>query len=321
MQAGEPFKKAILSLVKWKVLAAVVLALLVFITLEGLWAGLEEWHYRSDSWKGVVQDEFKSKGASVWLLLVKTYSGLFVSWGGPFLTLLGISLIYWAIRYRWQLCLTLFPFLAFFFLTVLVIGENIPRFMMCGYAGIAIILGKTLADWYRFRRIPVIIRTILPLLILVPSFICCVCYNLEMKNDPRVRAEMKNDPRVRAEQWMVSNADNQATVGLSMITRYAPRVWLYGFRSIPEWDSKGVEAKQGKAQIWPDYLIASNQWPCASKADKKFFKNLFEGETQYQKQVQFDRLYFNKETRVWKYCLRFYKMHGRMSPRIMIYEK
>jgi hypothetical protein len=158
--------------------------------------------------------------------------------------------------------------------------------MMCGYAGIAIILGKTLADWYRFRRIPVIIRTILPLLILVPSFICC-----------------------------------QATVGLSMITRYAPRVWLDGFRSIPEWDSKGVETKQGKLKIWPDYLIASNRWPCASTADKKFFKKLFEGETQYRKQVQFDRLYFNKETLVWKYCLRFYKLHGRMSPRIMIYEK
>jgi hypothetical protein len=260
MQAGEPFKKAILSLVKWKVLAAVVLALLVFITLEGLWAGLEEWHYRSDSWKGVVQDEFKSKGASVWLLLVKTYSGLFVSWGGPFLTLLGISLIYWAIRYRWQLCLTLFPFLAFFFLTVLVIGENIPRFMMCGYAGIAIILGKTLADWYRFRRIPVIIRTILPLLILVPSFICCVCYNLEMKNDPRVRAE----------QWMVSNADNQATVGLSMITRYAPRVWLDGFRSIPEWDSKGVETKQGKG---PTILLLLIDGPVLLRQTRSSLKN------------------------------------------------
>ncbi|GAG57690.1 unnamed protein product, partial [marine sediment metagenome] len=79
MQTGEPFKKAILSLVKWKVLAAVVLALLVFITLEGLWAGLEEWHYRSDSWKGVVQDKFKSQGTSVWVLLIKTYNGLFVS--------------------------------------------------------------------------------------------------------------------------------------------------------------------------------------------------------------------------------------------------
>jgi len=311
MQAGKPFKKAVLSLVNWKVLAAVALAALVFITLEGLWGGLEEWNYRSQFWKGVVHDEFKSQGVSITGLLLRTYNGLFIGWGGPFMVLLGISLIYWLVRYRWQLCLTAIPVLSFLLLTVLVIGQNIPRFMMCGYAGIAIIMGKALADWYRFRKIPLVIRHVLPLLILVPSFICCVCYNLEMNNDPRARLE----------QWMKSNAKSGATVGLLMKAQYAPRVWLDGFRSIPQWDSKGVNTRQGKVKIWPDYMIVSDQWPCLSRTDKEFPKKILKDETQYKKRVQFDRLYFNKETRAWKYCLRFYRLHTRMSPRIMIYEK
>jgi len=106
-----------------------------------------------------------------------------------------------------------------------------------------------------------------------------------------------------------------------MKAQYAPRVWLDGFRSIPQWDSKGVNTRQGKVKIWPDYMIVSDQWPCLSRTDKEFPKKILKDETQYKKRVQFDRLYFNKETRAWKYCLRFYRLHTRMSPRIMIYEK
>ncbi|MHC4961866.1 MAG: hypothetical protein ACYTGA_07075, partial [Planctomycetota bacterium] len=266
----------------------------------------------SQFWSGRVERPgFKIQGAGVIALLQRTYTCLYKGWGYPFLILLLLSLLYWMLKYRWQLFLTLLPLLAFFFLTVLVVSQNHPRWMMCGYSGIAIIMGKALADWFRFRIIPIIIRSIFPLLVLVPSFICCVCYNIEMKNDTRVRAE----------NWMKQNANVGDIVGLSMQTHDAPRIWFDGFRNIPEWDSKGVNTKQGKVEIWPDYLIASNQWPCTSKTDKEFFKKLFKGEAQYQKQVQFDSLYFNKETLIWKYCLRFYDLHERISPRMMVYEK
>ncbi|MHC5183529.1 MAG: ArnT family glycosyltransferase [Planctomycetota bacterium] len=312
MQAGQPLKKALLSLIRWKVLAATALAVFVFLTLEGFWGGMEEWQYRSQFWSGRVERPgFKIQGAGVIALLQRTYTCLYKGWGYPFLILLLLSLLYWMLKYRWQLFLTLLPLLAFFFLTVLVVSQNHPRWMMCGYSGIAIIMGKALADWFRFRIIPIIIRSIFPLLVLVPSFICCVCYNIEMKNDTRVRAE----------NWMKQNANVGDIVGLSMQTHDAPRIWFDGFRSIPEWDSKGVNTQQGKVEIWPDYLIASNQWPCTSKTDKEFFKKLFKGEAQYQKQVQFDSLYFNKETLIWKYCLRFYDLHERISPRMMVYEK
>jgi hypothetical protein len=311
MQAGQPLKKALLSLIHWKILAAIGLAIFVFLTLEGFWGGMEEWHYRSNFWSGRVDFEFKSQKYSFFSLLEQTYNGLFQGWGAPFLTLLLISLIYWMVNYRWQLCLTLLPFLAFFFLTVLVVSRNLPRFMLCGYAGIAIIMGKALADWFRFRKIPIIIRSILPLLVLIPSFICCVCYNLEMKNDTRVRTE----------NWMNKNAKGGDVVGLSMNANNAPRVWLDGFRSIPEWDSKGVDTREGKMKIWPDYLIASNRWPCASRTDKEFFQKVFEGETEYREQVKFNRLYFRKDRSIWKYCLRFYDLHVRISPRIKIYKK
>jgi hypothetical protein len=311
MQSGQPFNKALFSLIHWKVLAAIALAAFVFVTLEGFWGGMEEWHYRSQFWTGRVESEFKSQGVGIITLLQRTYTGLYKGWGYPFLILLLVSLVYWMLKYRWQLSLTILPLLAFFFLTVLVVSQNLPRFMMCGYVGIAIIMGKALADWFRFRKIPIIIRSVFPLLVLVPSFICCVCYNIEMKNDTRVRVE----------NWMKKNAKGGDVVGLSMNTNNAPRVWLDGFRSIPEWDSKGVETREGKVKIWPDYLIASKRWPCASVTDRAFFKKLFTDETDYQKRIEFNKLYFKQDALIWSYCLRFYDLHERISPPMMVYEK
>ena len=155
------------------------------------------------------------------------------------------------------------------------------------------------------------IRSVLPLLVLIPSIMCCVCYNIEMKNDTRVRVE----------NWMKKNAKGGDVVGLSMNANNAPRVWLDGFRSIPEWDSKGIDTREGKMKIWPDYLIASNQWPCNSKTDKEFFQKVFKSETQYREQVEFNRLYFRKDSSIWRYCLRFYDLHGRISPKMIIYKK
>jgi hypothetical protein len=317
MQSGQPLKKALLSLIHWKVLAAIGLAVFVFLTLEGFWGGMEEWNYRSNFWTGRIDWEFKSHwgqgktNRGIIELLERTYTGLYKGWGYPFLILLLFSLVHWSLKYRWQLSLTVLPLLAFFFLTVLVVSQNLPRFMMCGYLGIAIIMGKALADWFRFRKIPIMIRSVLPLLVLVPSFICCVCYNIEMKNDTRVRAE----------NWMKKNAKGGDVVGLSMNANNAPRVWQDGFRVIPEWDSKGVSTRQGKVKIWPDYLIASNQWPCVSKTDKEFFQKMFNDETEYREQVEFKRLYFREDSLIWKYCLRFYDLHGRISPRMKIYKK
>lgn len=311
MRQGQPLKTASLSLFRWKIWAAVALAILVFVTLQGMWAGLDEWHARSQSWNNVIETQFRHKGRSLLDLLKLTYGGLWTSWGTPFLFLLDMALVYWLIRYRRQLSLILFPFLAFFFLTVLSIEFNLPRFMMPAFAGIAILMGKTLADWYRFKRIPLVVRVLLPLLVLVPSFICCVCYDLEMKNDTRVRAE----------DWMRTHARSGSTVGLSMLKQYAPRVWLDGFQIIPEYDSKGIRTPQGLVQFRPDYIIGSNQWPCTSANDEPFFNEMFKGQTQYAEQARFDKLYWRADKRVGKYCLRYFQLYGEISPRMLVYRK
>jgi len=126
-----------------------------------------------------------------------------------------------------------------------------------------------------------VIRHILPLLVLVPSFICCVCFNLEMNRDTRVRTE----------EWIRTSAKNRATIGLSMRKHYAPRVWIDGFRSIPKWDSEGVMTRQGKRKIWPDYIIGSGRKFFVAKPDKSFYSDLLQGKTEYEEQIRFDRLY------------------------------
>ncbi|MHC5157138.1 MAG: ArnT family glycosyltransferase [Planctomycetota bacterium] len=311
VKSGQSLPKASLSLVHWKVLAGIVLAVLIFITLEGFWGGMAEWHYRSGNWNNVIENQFKSQGLSTWNLVVKTYGGLTAAWGRPFTILLLGSVLYWLIRYRWELCLTLSPFLVFFLLTVMIIRFNLPRFMMCGFAGMAIIMGKTIADWVRFKKIPIVVRYAMPLLVFVPSLTCCICYNLEMKHDTRIQAE----------RWMAKNAAPGSFVGLSMTRNYGPRLWRDGFRMIPQWDSKGIDTPNGKMQVWPDYIIGSSASICRSKTDTDFFNKLFKGETKYEKQADFNRLYFNPQKPIWKYCLRFYNLHGFISPPMMIYKQ
>jgi hypothetical protein len=120
---------------------------------------------------------------------------------------------------------------------------------------------------------------------------------------------------------MRANAASQAIVGLPMNKVYAPRVWLDGFRSIPQWDSKGIMTRQGKRKIWPEYIIGCNQGLCASRTDREFFNKMVKGQTQYEELARFDKQYFRRKTLLWKYCLKFFKKHPRISPRIMIYKK
>ena len=311
LQAGAGIKKAMTSLVNWKVILAVVIAAMVFITLEGFWGGMEEWHYRSKFWNKVVNEEFKTTAVSNMKLLTATYNGLYKGWGTPFMVLLSASIIYWFVKYKRQVCLVVLPLITFFFLTVLVIRLNLPRFMMCGYSGIAILMGKTLADWYRAKKIPIVVRHVLPLLILIPSLVCCVCYNLEMKNSSRMKAE----------SWIKENVAQTAMIGMTMNQQYTPRVWVDGYRVIPEWNSKGVNTPKGKIKVWPDYIVCSNIWTYASRNDKEFFKNLSDGKTDYVKQVQYGRTYFRKKTLIWKICLRFYDLHALISQPMFIYKK
>ena len=309
--SGKTWKDSFKSLLNWKLLTTVVVGALVFITLEGLWAGTEEWHYRSKFWKGVVKDEFQSQNYSVWFLSKKTYECLVSSWGKPFIFFLPFSIIYWIIKFRKQLILALVPALSFFLLTVLVVEQNLPRFMMCSFAGIAIIIGKTLADWIRNKKNPIVLKVILPVLILIPSLICCVCENLEMKNDTRIRAE----------NWIKSNVPKGTVFGMSMGNQYAPRVRISGYPVIEKWSSKGVNTKKGLVKYFPEYIIASNKWPCFTTKDKDYFRKMFKNETPYKHQVTYSKLYFTPKSILWKYCLRFFKPHAGISPPIMLYKK
>ena len=308
---GKTWKQAFMALLNWRLLAAFIVALLVFVTLEGLWAGLDEWNYRSKFWEGVVENEFKSVGLKFTSLVDKTIVSLYRGWGSPFMVFLALSLVYWMVKYRRQLCLTFIPLLSFFFLTVLTIGQNLPRFMMCGYAGIAIIMGKTLADWIRVKTVPMYIKVVVPVLIFIPSLIVCICFNIEMNSDTRVRAE----------NWVKQNVPAGSIIGLSMGTSYAPRLTTEGYRYLEKWSSEGVKTKDGLVKYYPDYIIASNQWPCFTTDDKDYFKKMFKGETIYEEQAVYDKLYFRKDTILAKFILNYFELHSRISPRMMIYKK
>ena len=311
--SGKTFKQSLKSLLSWKILAAVAIAVVVFMTLENFWTGMAEWKYRSQFWEDVVSDFSNSKVTAISLLKSAGY-GFYTGWGWPFIVLMLISLPYVAYKYKWQFVFVIAPTVIFALAIIFVINQTRPRFWICSYFGLAIMMGKALADWFRFRKVPVVVRSIGPAFVLVPSLICCVFYNVEMNNDSRLRVS----------EWMKSNAAQGAIVGFPMHSQYGPRLREQGFRVIDEYSSKGVQTSKGLMEISPDYLIGSTLFPLCSrdKDDVEYFGKVFTDQTQYDKQAGMQALYFrNQDSLLWQLCLRFFYLHHRISPDIQIYKK
>ncbi len=309
--SGKPFKQAMKSLLSWKILSAIVIAVIVFMTLENFWTGMEEWNYRSQFWEDVVSDFSKSR-ISAMTLLTSVGSGFYQGWGWPFVVLMILSLPYVAYKYKWQFVFIAAPSILFAIAVIFVINQTRPRFWFCSYIGIALMMGKALADWYRVKKIPFSIRIVAPLFVLVPSLLCCIFFNIEMNNDSRIRVS----------NWMKKNAKPGAIVGFPMYDQYGPRLQELGFRVIDDFSSKGIQTKKGLIKVSPDYFIGSTIFPMSSRNDIEYFKKVFNDQTEYKKQAVMGAIYFrNEDSLMWKLCLRFFHLQHRISPDVRIYKK
>jgi hypothetical protein len=304
-------KKAVFSVFSLKVFTAIGVFVILFLVMNGFFNFKNEFFGRMEYWKN--DETFQHKRPQLFLLreaAVSLYTGL----GWPLLLILVIGIFYLGYRYPRVLAFVVIPVIVFYLITVPRIYFVAGRFFIPAYVCFAAAVGKTLADWVRFQKVPILIRYIPAGLLMGLTVLFCVGLKLEMRNDTRNRAEA----------WFEEHVDKTALIGSGMKRWYAPRLTYNGFRMIDGWHSEGVPTAQGTMKLFPEYLIMSTMFPCSSnyKDDSAFKEALYKGQAGYKKAATFEAIYFSPGHSIFSIACRPYaKPTPSISPTIDIFQK
>lgn len=311
LKQGRTFKQAVLKIFSTRVLAALGVATVIFLLLNGFLAGPAEFLARMKSWKGAVarfSGSFTTQADLLWRSCIMLYEGI----GWPFMLVWVVSIAYFTVRYRWKLLIGLFPLVFFYVLTVPRIRLNTARYLLPGYIGIALMTARTLVDFHRSRRIPAVLQNAVIVIVFGVPFLYGVGMALEKLDSTRLRAE----------NWIKENADRNALIGAAMPREYATRLHYQGYRQILKWHSKGIKVGNTTQVIFPDYLIVSTEWPCTPpKNDSAFRKKLFTNQTQYKRVADYNIRYLYSARSILSWATWPRRPHPYLSPRMIIFKK
>lgn len=282
LKADRDLKKAVLSVFSPKVLVAVLVFTLCFAVMNGFLAGPEEFFNRMGYWEKVPKitgGTYKMQSDQL-PLLVESGRQLYGGLGWPLLVICIISVVYCAVKNRWKFAFGIAPLLVFYVLVIMNIRFVVPRFLLGGYPGLALLVGKTCADWLRWERIPSALR-ILPVgFVYVLSLLYCVGLDLEMRSDSRARTE----------QWFYKNVGPDSIIGVGIYNKiYAPRLHLNGYRRlICPWRISSILEASGRHAPQPEYLIIPPSYPCIDEdREQELREKLFKGQLNYEQVVSF----------------------------------
>ena len=311
LRQGRTLKQAVLKIFSTRVLAALAVATVIFLLLNGFLAGPDEFLARMKDWKGAAvrfSSTFTTQTDLLWKSCVMLYEGI----GWPFTLVWLASIAYFTVRYRWKLFIGLFPLVFFYVLTIPRIRLNAPRYMLPAYIGIALMIARTLVDLHRSRRIPAVLRNAVIVIVFTVPFLYCVGMALEKLDSTRVRAE----------NWIKENADRNALIGAAMRREYATRLHYQGYRQMLRWHSKGIKVGNTTQVIFPDYLIVSTEWPCLPpENDSAFRQKLVTNQTEYKRVAQYNIRYLYPAKCILGWATWPRKRHPFLSPRMIIFEK
>ncbi len=273
-------KDAVLSIVTIKALAAIVVFAAVFIAMNGFLNVVQEFSGRMDFWK----NDANFQGQTPQLLVLRqSLEGLYGGMGWPLLATLVAGIVCMATRRRVLLVFVLMPILTFYILIVARTHFTQSRFFLPAYVCFAVAIGKAIADWIRFQKVPRWVRYAVVAGLGTVTILYCVGLKLEMKYDTRSRAET----------WIYEHIDKGSIFGMGMGKCYGPRIKYNGYRVVELWHSDGVRTPGGLVKIMPDYLVMSNVFPCSHlwKDDSAFKKRLYQGQGGYRRVALFESKY------------------------------
>ena len=285
---------------------AVVAFLLVFSFLNDIFTAPEAYLERIEKWLGTGQDKYTRNWGGYLNLSLNTLKNLTQGLGWPlaFVTLVGM--IYCLVRYPHSALFSLLPFISFFCIVTLVSKLPIGRYFIPGFVGLAIISGKTMADFLRLRRL-FFIRIAVVAVVLLLSFMYALAVDFELLSDSRHRAEY----------WLRTNVASDEYVACLYPPVYGPKLYEMPFNFvILERTRRSLVSLErfSKLKRRPDYVVLSRK--AYGKIDRELRHGLLNGSLGYDEIVRFDRHYLSKKN--FLSVAQFQGFDGSLSPRIVI---
>ena len=308
LRADQGLRKAVLSIFSLKVFGAVLVFVLCFAVLNGFLRGPEEFFNRMGFWRAVPKREDVYFQGQLYLFKASVRC-LYYGLGWPLLIMCVISVVYCGIKQRWELAFGVGPLLAFYLLVIMNVRFVVPRFLLAGYPGLALLVGKTCAEWLRWRKMPIMVK-VFPLgFVYILSLLYCVGLDLELVDETRYRAE----------QWLASHVSrNDCVVALSS-PAYAPRIQMAGCRYNFCNPRPKDEQVLNKIRPYSDYLVLGEKEFGAF--DQVFLKALLAGKKGYKEVARFSGKYLYPKKTVFGFAGWPLKHVAVFSPEIIILKR
>ncbi|MCI0498346.1 MAG: glycosyltransferase family 39 protein [Planctomycetales bacterium] len=309
-QNGIPLTRAVVSFWNWKVFFAILIFAAVFLVLNGFLDGPNEFMTRVHSWK-TVTDDFLKTFHGQWNLLWTSIRFLYYGLGWPFLLIAVVSLFYFAkTGYKVPLFFAIAPIVLYYLITIMNIHFVAPRFLMGGYPGLCLLVGKTTADWLNRGKIPRFLRYCPVILIYGLSLLYCLGLDMELCDDTRERTE----------QWIRQNLPKDQPVVSACQKNYAPRLHFQGYRHFPNWSSSLIEeSNRHNPRFYPEYVLYSYDGTVKVPNDEEFQADLMK-QKHYQLVQRYRSKYLYPAKTVFAVA-GWSVRNGWLSPDMFIYKK
>jgi len=311
---GRSLKAAMLSVFSKKVLIAVLVFLFLFVMLQNIIISPGAFAERMSFWSGERGVSKYNKQFSGQLpLLWDSCRMLYGSFGWPLSALLVVSLLYCSVKYTWQSGFATIPLVAFYVIVLMNIRLVQARYFLPAYPGLALLAGKSCADWLKSKRIHIALRIFPLATVCVLSLLYCIGLDLEMLSDTRVRTE----------QWFAKNVPPPGNIGVGIYNKiYAPRLHLKGYRMTCPWRSASIQERVGGSSLYPDYLIMTPVWKYVDEeVEGKFREELFGGKLDYDEVARFGPKYVYPARTVFGFAGWPVESHPLLSPEIVVFKK
>ena len=219
--AGGSVRRACTAVLNRRMLAAALVAALVFALLNDLLTTPSAFFERMGHWIGGPGTlDYRRGETGQFHLLQHAYRHLYVAMGWPLLLATLLSAAYCVAKYRWKAAFAIAPVIAFYVIVVGYTRLTVPRYYLPGIAAAVLVTGKALADWLRWAKLPRAVRVAPFAFAYGASLLYCVGVDMELLHDPRYEAE----------RWLARAVTPQDTVVALGPPNYMPRLHLLGSR-------------------------------------------------------------------------------------------
>ncbi len=282
-EEGRSYKDGILDIFSKKVLVAIIVFIVVFALLNGIFTSPSAFVQRMKHWiGGPGTTDYTGNYRGQWPLLVEAFYKLWYSLGWPFLLAIILSLVYSIYRIRWKTGFAVMPLFCFYLVVVINVHQVQPRYLIPGFTGLVLLLGISSGNFLRWRKIPWLIRVVLVGTIYGLS--CLYCIGLEL--------EMAEDSRIQVEKWFEQNVNRRSPIVAVCPVTYAPRLHMLGFHCDFRWSPMPTTEQVLYEKPIPEYVIMSEKWYTDGRVcDRKFIARVFKEELGYKKVAYFSNKY------------------------------